>query len=56
MNNNETKLGIMIIGLGGAVASTALAGIELLKNKKIGTEGLPLADFPENLTGENRQV
>ena len=40
----------MIIGLGGAVASTAIAGIELLKNGKIGTEGLPLADLPENLT------
>ena len=32
MNKNESKLGIMIIGLGGAVASTAIAGIELLKN------------------------
>ena len=51
MNKNESKLGIMIIGLGGAVASTAIAGIELLKSKKIGTEGLPLADLPENLTG-----
>lgn len=51
METNETKLGIMIVGIGGAVASTALAGIELLKNKKIGTEGLPLADLPENLTG-----
>ncbi len=51
MNKNESKLGIMIIGLGGAVASTAIAGIELLKNNKIGTEGLPLADLPENLTG-----
>ena len=51
MNKNESKLGIMIVGLGGAVASTAIAGIELLKNNKIGTEGLPLADLPENLTG-----
>lgn len=48
---NRNKLGIMIIGLGGAVASTAIAGIELLKNCKIGTEGLPLADLPEDLTG-----
>ena len=47
---NKNKLGIMIIGLGGAVASTVIAGIELLKNGKIGTEGLPLADLPENLT------
>ncbi len=41
----------MIIGVGGAVASTAVAGIELLKRGKIGTEGLPLAALPENLTG-----
>ena len=40
----------MIVGLGGAVASTAIAGIELLKNGKVGKEGLPLADLPENLT------
>jgi myo-inositol-1-phosphate synthase len=40
----------MIVGVGGAVASTAIAGIELLKNKIIGTEGLPLAAMPEKLT------
>jgi myo-inositol-1-phosphate synthase len=40
----------MIVGLGGAVASTAIAGVELLKNKSIGTEGLPLAAMPEELT------
>lgn len=51
MNKNNKKLGIMIVGLGGAVASTAIAGIELLKNDKIGTEGLPLAVLPENLIG-----
>ncbi len=39
----------MIIGFGGAVASTAVAGIQLLKNGKIGTEGLPLAALPEYL-------
>lgn len=44
------KLGVMIVGLGGAVASTAIAGIELLKAEKIGLEGLPLAALPENLT------
>jgi myo-inositol-1-phosphate synthase len=41
----------MIVGFGGAVASTAVAGVELLKRKKIGTEGLPLAVLPENLIG-----
>ncbi len=50
MSNKQEKLGVMIVGLGGAVASTAIAGIELLKNGKMGTEGLPLADLPENLT------
>ena len=49
MNKNK-NLGIMIVGISGAVASTAVAGIELLKQKTIGTEGLPLAAMPENLT------
>ena len=40
----------MVIGISGAVASTAVAGVELLKQKKIGREGLPLAAMPENLT------
>ncbi len=37
------KIGIAIVGLGGAVATTAIAGIALLKAGKIGNEGLPLA-------------
>lgn len=41
----------MVVGLSGAVASTAIAGIELLKQQKIGREGLPLAALDENLTG-----
>lgn len=41
----------MVIGFGGAVSSTAVAGVELLKRGKIGTEGLPLAVLPENLIG-----
>ncbi len=46
---SERKLGIAIIGLGGAVGTTMVAGIELLKKGKIGTEGLPLADLDKNL-------
>jgi len=46
---NKRKLGLAIIGLGGAVGTTIVAGIELLKKGKIGTEGLPLASLPENL-------
>jgi myo-inositol-1-phosphate synthase len=49
--SNFSRLGIMIVGLGGAVATTAIAGIELLKKGLIGTEGLPLADLSENLIG-----
>jgi myo-inositol-1-phosphate synthase len=44
------KLGIAIVGLGGAVGTTIVAGIELLKKNLIGTDGLPLAALPENLT------
>lgn len=43
-------LGIAIIGLGGAVGTTMVAGIELLKKGKIDKTGLPLADLNENLT------
>ncbi|MDQ3634856.1 MAG: inositol-3-phosphate synthase [Acidobacteriota bacterium] len=47
---SEKKLGIAIIGLGGAVGTTIVAGIELLKKGLIGTEGLPLADLDAELT------
>jgi myo-inositol-1-phosphate synthase len=43
------KLGIAVVGLGGAVGTTMVAGIELLKKGLIGTDGLPLADLPEDL-------
>ncbi len=38
-------MGIAIVGLGGAVGTTMVAGIQLLKMGLIGFEGLPLADF-----------
>ena len=37
------KLGIAVVGIGGAVGTTMVAGIELLKKGLIGTDGLPLA-------------
>jgi len=37
------KLGIAVVGVGGAVGTTIAAGIELLKLGKIDTVGLPLA-------------
>jgi myo-inositol-1-phosphate synthase len=46
---NSRKLGIAIIGLGGAVGTTMVAGIELLKKGKIETTGLPLANLDANL-------
>lgn len=39
------KLGFAVVGLGGAVGTTMAAGIELLKQSAVGTEGLPLADL-----------
>ncbi len=49
---NKRKLGLAIIGLGGAVGTTIVAGIELLKKGKIKTTGLPLADLPEDLISD----
>ncbi len=43
------KLGIAIIGLGGAVGTTMVAGIELLKKGLIEKTGLPLAELDKNL-------
>ncbi|HQU82637.1 MAG TPA: inositol-3-phosphate synthase [Pyrinomonadaceae bacterium] len=47
---SNRNLGIAIIGLGGAVGSTMVAGIELLKKGKIDKTGLPLADLNAELT------
>ncbi len=47
---NNRKLGLAIIGLGGAVGTTIVAGVELLKKGKIEKTGLPLANLPEDLT------
>ncbi len=47
---SEKKLGIAIIGLGGAVGTTMVAGIALLKKGLIGLEGLPLAELDAELT------
>jgi myo-inositol-1-phosphate synthase len=40
---SKRTLGIAVVGLGGAVGTTMVAGIELLKKGVIGTDGLPLA-------------
>jgi myo-inositol-1-phosphate synthase len=49
--SNRT-LGIAIIGLGGAVGTTMVAGIELLKKGVIDTTGLPLAQLDKHLTAD----
>ncbi len=41
----KRKLGIAVVGIGGAVGTTMAAGVELLKESVIGTEGLPLANI-----------
>ena len=44
----KRKLGIAIVGIGGAVGTTMVAGVELLKKGLIGKEGLPLAELEIN--------
>lgn len=41
----KRKLGIAVVGLGGAVGTTMAAGVELLKKGLIGMDGLPLAEL-----------
>lgn len=63
-SRDGSKLGVAVVGLGGAVASTAVAGTELMKAGLSGTEGLPLADAsvrdgngePEPLRGTKEMV
>ena len=40
---HHRRLGVALVGLGGAVATTAVAGVELLRQGLVGAEGLPLA-------------
>ncbi len=46
---DSKTLGIAVIGLGGAVGTTMVAGIELLKKGLIDTTGLPLAGVEADL-------
>ena len=48
----KRRLGVAIVGVGGAVATTAAAGVELLRAGLVGTEGLPLAGLPAEQVGE----
>ena len=40
---DDRRLGVAVVGLGGAVATTAAAGVELIRQGAVGLEGLPLA-------------
>ena len=40
---SSRKLGIAVVGIGGAVGTTMVAGIELIKKGPVSTDGLPLA-------------
>jgi len=42
---NDRTLGVAIVGLGGAVGTTIVAGVELLKKGLVGFDGLPLANI-----------
>src|SRR5690349_12535529 len=43
------KLGIAVVGIGGAVGTTMVAGVELIKQSAVGMTGLPLADLNTKL-------
>ncbi len=45
------RVGLAIVGLGGAVATTAAAGLELLRLGAAGPEGLPLAELEGQVAG-----
>lgn len=53
LDSMKDPIGIAFVGVGGGVATTIAAGLELLRDGAIGTEGLPLAEFEgtSNLAG-----
>ena len=42
---SSRKLGIAVVGLGGAVGTTMVAGVELIRQKLVSSDGLPLAEL-----------
>jgi myo-inositol-1-phosphate synthase len=46
-STRDRRVGAAVVGLGGAVATTAVAGVELLRLGVAGHEGLPLGHLPE---------
>jgi myo-inositol-1-phosphate synthase len=56
MTNPGRRLGVAVVGLGGAVATTAVAGIEIIKRGTNRLEGLPLADVQVSGMAEYRDM
>jgi len=52
----KRKLGIAVIGIGGAVGTTMVAGVELLRRGLTDTTGLPLAGEPALIPYEEIQI
>ncbi|MCU0490134.1 MAG: inositol-3-phosphate synthase [Chloroflexaceae bacterium] len=51
-DDRPSRVGVAIVGLGGAVATTVVAGIELLRQGNATTQGLPLAELDPTFTAE----
>ena len=47
----QRTVGVAVVGLGGAVATTAVAGVELLRMGAAGPEGLPFAELGDAVDG-----
>ena len=43
--SRRRRVGVAVVGLGGAVATTAVAGVELMRRGGNSMSGLPLADI-----------
>ena len=55
-SDRREKLGVAVVGLGGAVATTAIAGIEMIKAGRNDRTGLPLACCLARAGPATRQV
>ncbi len=52
----KRKLGIAVVGIGGAVGTTMAAGIELIRKGTAGTQGLPLAEIVDTGLAEYEEI
>ncbi len=50
-SSDQRTVGVAVVGLGGAVATTAVAGVELLRMGAGGMEGLPFAELGNSVDG-----